>query len=846
MSTEKTTTSMTTSLAQLPWSSLQMGQLIGNGGYGDVYKATWQGIDVAVKQLYLKTLSGDLAADFQREATLMAQCQFPHIVRLYGVCEEPGHTAMVMEYLPKGSLYQILHDSKETLPWNPIRWNLAIDVGKGLAYLHSQNIVHRDLKSLNVLLDNQYRAKIADFGLAKIKLETNSTTTKTKQGMGTTRWRAPELFKRNANPNVASDAYSYGMVLWEIASRQLPFNDAMDDATVISWIKDGEQENLPADCPQLYGELIKASWKKEPNERPSAEKMVTELAKARPLEEPKPIETKAVEKVWHIDPATPGVGQPLDKDYALLSASEKDIKKVMDFYNRCPVPGYEIGSVQVIYNPAMNSQFNLQIGFLQKRDKNPAFVPRWPDEIESPENKKWRQTVYDNFETLARSYLDPDYPAVKLLPMWHGTRPEILDSLFKTGYANLATTDSGFLGKGIYFAYEAEYSHRVYSQGALLLNWASCFSVYPIIDGDMKRLGLEDNKANYGNYDGHFAPVISQNPNNPHSVTYYPTKPNQKANYHELVVFQSAQCLPRYLVRLQTTLLKPVVSSPQPTTVTKSGAPKSTSSFAGKADYHTGNLLYLKNQYEQSFTYFEKAANQGYPAAYLRLWRLYEGDCTIVKNEQKQQFYGEQVSANIDWFQKEAKKGKADAQANLGLCYAYALGVPKDLIQAAKYYQLAADQGDARAQKNLGKCYKKGKGVAKDLSEAAKYYELAAEQGYEPAKQKPYKQFFAALSESVRTKTTSTSTAITTTNVTSANPSTSQPNGFSGIFHSPSSSFSPSKLTQGTLTYSQQVEMASKVQTDTAKSTMPNTAAPITTSAAHTGINNTTSPPAPY
>ncbi len=107
---------------------------------------------------------------------------------------------MVMEYLPKGSLYQVLHDSKETLPWNPIRWDIAIDVGKGLSYLHSQNIVHRDLKSLNVLLDDQYRAKITDFGLAKIKLETNSTTTKTKQGMGTTRWRAPELFKRGAKP----------------------------------------------------------------------------------------------------------------------------------------------------------------------------------------------------------------------------------------------------------------------------------------------------------------------------------------------------------------------------------------------------------------------------------------------------------------------------------------------------------------------------------------------------------------------------------------------------------------------------------------------------------------------
>ncbi len=135
MSVDKTVTALTNiPLVTLSWSNLELGQMIGSGGYGDVYRATWQGIEVAVKQLHLKTLLTDLAEDFQREVMVMAQCQFPHVVRLYGVCQEPGHTAMVMEYLPKGSLYQVLHDSKELLSRNPVRWNIAIDVGKGLSY----------------------------------------------------------------------------------------------------------------------------------------------------------------------------------------------------------------------------------------------------------------------------------------------------------------------------------------------------------------------------------------------------------------------------------------------------------------------------------------------------------------------------------------------------------------------------------------------------------------------------------------------------------------------------------------------------------------------------------------
>ena len=574
--TEKNLLPNLTTLTQIPWSDLKVGELLGEGGYGTVHHGQWQDIEVAIKQLHLKKLTGSLLEDFKQEATLMAKCRFPYVTELYGVCTETNHFALVMAYLSKGSLYDVLHDTNETLPWNPIRWEISIEIGKGLAYLHGQQIIHRDVKSLNVLLDGQYHAKMTDFGMAKLKLQSSSISTQSKKGMGTTRWLAPELFKRGANPNFASDVYGYGMVLWEIASRQLPYQDAQNDTVALSWIKDGEKENIPADCPVEFGQIIQKTWGL-PEARPTAREVSTELeaelkkVKSHEIEIPKPQSKPYEEKSWHFDPQTKAKRIAEDKIYELVEATDKDKRKVIEFYQHHPVPGYEMASVQVIYNPDMNYKFGLYLKELQQRDNNPAFRAKWPTgteenkdkkpppSIESKENIDWRGEVHQQFKAMAKPYQDSDYPSVNLLPMWHGTKKEIVDSIFRTGYVNLATTDTGFFGKGIYGAHEAEYSYRVYAKegGALILNWTACFSAYPVIDGDMKKFVIKNEQkqdvsiGNYSNYDAHFVPVVPRNPDNPYEEVYYPTKPHESNQYTELVVFQSAACLPRYLVELQ-------------------------------------------------------------------------------------------------------------------------------------------------------------------------------------------------------------------------------------------------------------------------------------------------------
>jgi serine/threonine protein kinase len=183
-----------------------------------------------------------------------------------------------MEYMPKGSLYSLLH-TKTPLDWT-VRLKMATEMACGLAYLHAENILHRDIKSQNMLLDDQYHVKLADFGLAKIKTETK--TISTKPTVGTLAWMAPELFGRKPVFTKKSDIYSLGMTLWEIASRKIPFEDAADPRLIPSFVSNGDREDIPADCPPKLASLIAFCWHKEVEKRPSAAEIVEYLESSKP------------------------------------------------------------------------------------------------------------------------------------------------------------------------------------------------------------------------------------------------------------------------------------------------------------------------------------------------------------------------------------------------------------------------------------------------------------------------------------------------------------------------------------------------------------------------------------
>lgn len=262
---------------------------LGDGGYGIVYRGQWKEHEVAVKKLKVQAISNTALKELCKEAEIMFKMglESSYIVPVKKICLEASHYALVMELMPKGSLFQLLK-SGQSLPWS-IRYQIALDVCYGLRDLHERNILHRDLKSRNILLDDRLRAKLTDFGLSKIKQETTASQ-QTFTVKGTAQWMAPELFKRGAIWTTAVDIYSLGMVLWELVTREIPFKDAQDQVQLIGWITGGEKEAIPENCPLGLKSLIESCWE-SPDKRPKAvqaAEILKPLLSAATAEEKKP------------------------------------------------------------------------------------------------------------------------------------------------------------------------------------------------------------------------------------------------------------------------------------------------------------------------------------------------------------------------------------------------------------------------------------------------------------------------------------------------------------------------------------------------------------------------------
>ncbi|CAO2193334.1 unnamed protein product [Urochloa humidicola] len=190
---------------------------LGQGGYGSVYKGTLPGdIHVAVKMLGNSLCNGD---EFISEVSTIGSIHHVNVVRLVGFCSEEMRRALVYEYMPHGSLDKYIFSSERSFSWDKLN-EIALGIARGINYLHGgcdMQILHFDIKPHNILLDNNFTPKVADFGLAKLYPRDNSFVP-VSAARGTIGYIAPEMISRNFGVvSCKSDVYSFGMLLLEMA-----------------------------------------------------------------------------------------------------------------------------------------------------------------------------------------------------------------------------------------------------------------------------------------------------------------------------------------------------------------------------------------------------------------------------------------------------------------------------------------------------------------------------------------------------------------------------------------------------------------------------------------------------
>lgn len=259
---------------EIPWEEIVIGERIGLGSYGEVHHGDWHGTEVAVKKFLDQDFFGDALDEFISEVRIMRRMQHPNVVLFLGAVTRPPNLSIVTEYLPRGSLFRLLHRPNCQLD-ERLRLKMALDVAEGMNYLHTSMpiIVHRDLKSPNLLVDKNWVVKVCDFGLSRLK---HHTFLSSKSTAGTPEWMAPEVL-RNEPSNEKCDVYSFGVILWELSTLQQPWSGINPMQVVGAVGFQNRRLEIPKNLEPSVARIIIGCWQSDPRLRPSFSEITVAL-----------------------------------------------------------------------------------------------------------------------------------------------------------------------------------------------------------------------------------------------------------------------------------------------------------------------------------------------------------------------------------------------------------------------------------------------------------------------------------------------------------------------------------------------------------------------------------------
>jgi len=244
-----------------------------------VTRGVYRGQEVAVKKLLSQYLTDDMKIEFEREVTLMKSLRHPNIVQFVGASNVKESLAIVIEFAPLGSLASVMEKQPLTIPFKVI---CLLETAKALQFLHSNGIIHRDIKPQNILVFSlEYKApvhvKLTDFGTSRFISDDPTTITK---NIGTTTFMAPEALGRNPRIEKSADVYSFSVLMWSVLMEQTPFSEFKWESDIEQHVKSGHR--LPFKDghelnPALIS-LIEDCWQHEPSQRPSINMVVQRLS----------------------------------------------------------------------------------------------------------------------------------------------------------------------------------------------------------------------------------------------------------------------------------------------------------------------------------------------------------------------------------------------------------------------------------------------------------------------------------------------------------------------------------------------------------------------------------------
>ncbi|KAJ6551302.1 kinase-like domain-containing protein [Mycena capillaripes] len=262
----------------------KLGKQVAAGGFGDIWKGLVRGQDVSVKimRMFEDSDVEDILKQFGREAVIWRQLCHPNVLPFFGLyrLELESRLCLVSPWMENGNIMKFVAKKN---PSNTERLSLILDVALGLQYLHEKEVVHGDLKGLNILVTPSGRACIADFGISSIATAmTLQFTSITHAQGGTPRYQAPELLLNESENHLGSDVYAFGCVGYEILTGTVPFHGLKDMAVIYEVAVKGKQPTRPnswSGTPTLDSlwELVQHCWESKAEMRPTAPQIVERL-----------------------------------------------------------------------------------------------------------------------------------------------------------------------------------------------------------------------------------------------------------------------------------------------------------------------------------------------------------------------------------------------------------------------------------------------------------------------------------------------------------------------------------------------------------------------------------------